>query len=195
MTQKKLPFESIPGLESLSEYHQSVARGVDDILTGFGHRTSENWCVETNGIVSTFCGVCRGGWHTDDPHSFLLATPDDVLRGQCPGDRPVPPSPFEQAVAEGSEGLKFLSPGVCCECGTCRAYLGYHESGGIAEDPTFSHSPCHLCNSIFAGDRWIAHGRDEIDIVHLEICGDCLQYIANGTLPENWRSNPNSEEE
>jgi hypothetical protein len=54
-----------------------------------------------------------------------------------------------------------------------------------AEESSFSWSPCEACGSTLGGDRHPAHGTFTDDsIVHLDICTDCLFYIANGDEPE-----------
>ena len=52
----------------------------------------------------------------------------------------------------------------------------------------FSHERCDLCGAL-AGDRYAVTALPEdqtsrFDYVALAVCGDCLQYIANGELPE-----------
>jgi len=61
-------------------------------------------------------------------------------------------------------------------------------SGGeVEEDGGFSWAACDLCGSTLGGDRFAAHGfTPEGKLIHLDICMDCLQYLANGTIPEEW---------
>ena len=86
---------------------------------------------------------------------------------------------FQKAVESGLEGLDAVSPGampdrVCCE-------------DNEHDEPYFSWSPCDCCSSRLGGDRYAAHGIDEDgDIVHLDVCVDCLMYLANGDEPEDW---------
>lgn len=63
----------------------------------------------------------------------------------------------------------------------------------IANEPYFSWSSCDSCGSHLGGDRHPAHGslklfpdREGV-IVHLNVCTDCLCYLANGDEPEEWR--------
>jgi hypothetical protein len=64
--------------------------------------------------------------------------------------------------------LTHLSSGTlpdnCPECNSNSTDEGF-----------FSWSSCDLCSSSLGGTRYIAHGLDENEeIVHLEICEDCL---------------------
>ena len=103
---------------------------------------------------------------------------------------------YVAAVEAGCEGLDFISPGVCPGCDVCRSDYGFDtladlaaawEKGEIAEDPHFSWRPCECCGSALGGDRYDAHGVDsEGEIVHFSICVDCLCYLANGDIPEQW---------
>lgn len=54
----------------------------------------------------------------------------------------------------------------------------------------FSWSPCDACGSSLGGDRYPAHGRCGASgsIIHLDICQDCVLYLANGDEPDGWRS-------
>ena len=103
-------------------------------------------------------------------------------------------SRFVQAVQAGLKGLTAVSTGFLCECSECIEYSGYccehaaraaMEDGDIDQDSSFSSSSCDCCNSHLAGDRYAAHGiNDTESIVHLEVCADCVLFIANGDEPE-----------
>lgn len=61
------------------------------------------------------------------------------------------------------------------------------------DEGSFSWSQCDSCGSTLGGNRYAAHGfvPDESDlptgeVVHLDICEDCLCFHANGDIPENW---------
>lgn len=59
-----------------------------------------------------------------------------------------------------------------------------------AEEPHFSWHACDCCDSRLGGDRHPAHGWLKRDghpdlLVHLNICTDCLFYLANGDVPED----------
>jgi len=60
------------------------------------------------------------------------------------------------------------------------------------EEGGFSWSECDFCGSPLGGSRYPAHAilaptpeeaRDR-EISHFRVCADCLQYVANGELPE-----------
>jgi len=61
----------------------------------------------------------------------------------------------------------------------------------LANEPHFSRVACDCCGSHLGGDRHPAHGiakiNDRETLVHLDVCTDCLVYLANGDEPEEWR--------
>lgn len=94
-------------------------------------------------------------------------------------------SKFSDAVEAGLEGLDFVSPGIIEDCKECPDIDESH----------FSWSPCDCCGSSLGGDRHAAHGRDKNgELVHLDICVDCLMFIANGDEPEQWTDGEEEEE-
>jgi hypothetical protein len=57
-----------------------------------------------------------------------------------------------------------------------------------ADEGSFAWSDCDTCGSSLGGDRYPSHWIDDKGrIRHMESCGDCLGYIANGEVPEVWR--------
>lgn len=113
---------------------------------------------------------------------------------------------FEDNIKRQSESYsKGVFSGFSIRCGEClyaydicckhkAEYM--MENNQIIEEPNFSWSPCDLCQTSLGGDRHIAHGLDEnYDEIHLEICTDCLMYISNGELPEDWESFPGQNQE
>lgn len=88
--------------------------------------------------------------------------------------------------------LDSMSIGLCGGCEVCQLALGFNSqeleegisNGTIPDEPSFSHSSCDTCGSSLGGNRYAAHYMDtDKQIGHLEICSDCVQYIANGELP------------
>lgn len=83
--------------------------------------------------------------------------------------------------------LTFMSTGLCAGCEVCRQNHRYQSlddfdvdisSGVVCDEPSFSWQPCELCGSTLGGDRYSGHGREPNDnIVHVEICLDCLQSL------------------
>jgi hypothetical protein len=61
------------------------------------------------------------------------------------------------------------------------------ENDELPDEGGISRHPCECCGSGLAGTRYAAHGFDAHDeLNHLEVCVDCLCYIANGDEPETW---------
>jgi hypothetical protein len=59
--------------------------------------------------------------------------------------------------------------------------------GEYPDEGGFSWSSCDSCGSSLGGDRYVAHGVDaNKDIIHMDICVDCLMFFANGDVPEEW---------
>jgi len=113
-------------------------------------------------------------------------------------DASASPAEFENAVQVGTDGLKAVSTGLCPGCPDCledhsdltpgRFEAGIGD-GSIFEEPWFSWSPCECCGSTLGGDRVSAHGVDANgEIIHFSACVDCMCYLANGDLPEDWQS-------
>jgi hypothetical protein len=104
---------------------------------------------------------------------------------------------FEKAVERHCEGIDHISSGICSKCPECQSTYNEDdeeifqekiESQEVLDEGFFSWSPCDSCGASFGGNRYNAHGFVNGDeIIHLDICEDCLQYFANGTLPENWK--------
>ena len=100
---------------------------------------------------------------------------------------------------ESTLGGLHVVTGACPGCKDCDSFGlpedATDEQCQEAEEPSFSRSPCEACGSTLGGDRHPAHGTrrrtnlftnltDHGEIVHLDICTDCLFYIANGDEPE-----------
>lgn len=104
-----------------------------------------------------------------------------------------------QARREGLRGSGSIAPGFTSICGECRDTYGFccehsarhaAENEGIYEEGRFSWSSCDLCGSRLGGDRYAAHffvdDDPQKDVIHIEVCVDCLMYLANGDEPEDW---------
>lgn len=78
-------------------------------------------------------------------------------------------TPFERAYRAGADGLTYLAPGD--------------------GEEFFSWSPCDLCNTTLGGNRHDATGVSVAyeEVLELHVCTDCLIYMANGELPEDWQ--------
>ena len=106
-------------------------------------------------------------------------------------------SRFTDAIDKGLDGLSYVSPGACPGCSECGLEdvkdtddKRYEE----ANEHWFSWRRCECCGSTFGGMRRPAHYLvpDEngsvvgAEIGHLDICEDCLVFLANGDEPESW---------
>ncbi len=112
-------------------------------------------------------------------------------------------SEFTDAIAHRMDGREAISTGICSGCGLCLNTYGYDTQealdedyglGNLTDEPHFSKSPCDCCGSSMSGDRHDAHftipdSKGSVigqPLHHMEICTDCLLYLANGDVPENW---------
>ena len=105
-------------------------------------------------------------------------------------------SDFTASMDQQLEGIEHVSSGAIANCGEC--WDGFtdqddDEARELAEEPSFSRYSCDGCGSVLGGDRHPAHGvltedrfSPEDQIIHLDICTDCLLYLANGDEPEDW---------
>ena len=104
-----------------------------------------------------------------------------------------------QARREGLSGSSYISPGITSICEDCRdAYdfccehsMQYTlDNNDVDEEGSFSHSSCDLCGSHLSGNRYSAHffecGDPKKALYHIEVCTDCVLYLANGDEPEEW---------
>lgn len=111
---------------------------------------------------------------------------------------------YEDRVASGLKGLEAVSTGICSGCDKCMGIYGYETtdkvrfeedwaSGWLPEDGSFSHGACGICGSSLGGNRYMWHWirpNDTGSVVGQPIehesdaCVDCVQYLANGTLPD-----------
>lgn len=98
---------------------------------------------------------------------------------------------FKAAVAHYLKGLDAVSPGPCPGCEDCGLVdvdtmddPRYEEAG----EGGFSWQQCDSCGSTLGGDRSPAHcyNPDTKTILHLDVCVDCVMYLANGDVPEEW---------
>lgn len=102
---------------------------------------------------------------------------------------------FEQAIAANWPGDEIISPGICPTCPNCqydhnmspRAFYSAYQKDEIPDESSYSNARCDCCGLYLSGDRYVAHHvTADSKVSHLEICGDCLCYLANGDIPEIW---------
>lgn len=94
---------------------------------------------------------------------------------------------YQETVYQFLLGLSHVSTGHCKGCEVCGG-----QDIELAEEPSFSWFACECCDSTLGGNRHIAHGIDKDtcadpadgEIVHLEVCSDCLYYINYGRLDD-----------
>ena len=110
---------------------------------------------------------------------------------------------YTEAVKRNTDGMDHISVGFCPSCAQCSDEKGFcclhsaqaaYDAGKVTDEGSFSWSNCEGCGSTFGGDRFAAHGwaniNGKITLLHFEVCVDCLQFIANGELPEQWTQHP-----
>ena len=111
-------------------------------------------------------------------------------------------SVYTEAVARQLAGLDFVSPGLAAICETCREAHGYFRGDAPEDDArafaaaelidegSVGRGACDACGSMLGGNRYAAHGFTAAgprgELVHLDICEDCLFYLANGDEPSTW---------
>lgn len=76
-------------------------------------------------------------------------------------------------------GLQYPSVGPLPGCSEC----GQDGHLAVASEPHFAHGPCECCNAPLAGDRYPIHAVSPTHgIIHMDVCIDCLEYLAHGTV-------------
>lgn len=86
-----------------------------------------------------------------------------------------------------------IYPGIACDCEDCQSAFGLSsaelregaEDGSVFDEGGFSWQSCECCKSSLGGNRYAAHGFVDGELCHLDVCEDCLCYLANGDLPAN----------
>lgn len=111
-------------------------------------------------------------------------------------------SDFTEAFAHQTRGVEHISVGrlYSCDDPACGGDLddSLRNASTILDDEgSFSWSRCDGCGSTLGGNRYAAHGvitilmgagadRPVETMIHMDVCVDCLAYIANGDEPEVW---------
>jgi hypothetical protein len=105
-------------------------------------------------------------------------------------------SEFTDAVERELRGIVGVNIGrAALVCPNCERDTAEDPHDDGEWEPWFSWSDCDGCGSTYGGDRSPAHGFVKMEeggeeIIHLEVCADCVQYIANGEEPDEWTSGP-----
>ena len=106
-------------------------------------------------------------------------------------------SAFTEAIEHSLDGLEHASTGLAPQCPDCQSDYGMSPrmfytaviSDTVFDEGSFSSDFCDCCGSSLGGSRYAAHAFDKSGrLYHLEICVDCLMYIANGDEPDDWPS-------
>lgn len=76
--------------------------------------------------------------------------------------------------------------GSTCACSECSDF-----DPEVGDEGHFSWRDCDACGSGLGGDRHAAHGLIALKprarrthLIHLDVCTDCLVFVANGDLPD-----------
>ena len=71
----------------------------------------------------------------------------------------------------------------------CRSRSDDEFGGTVEEEVTKEQIKMWGTGSRLGGDRHAAHGLDQNgDLVHMDVCIDCLLFLANGDEPSDWRA-------
>lgn len=104
-------------------------------------------------------------------------------------------SAYLDAFHRETDGLKHLAVSLVGDCESCRFpystdpedFKRRVEAGELNDEGGFSWSSCDACGSHLGGQRYSAHAFTEKgERLHLEVCEDCLVFIANGDEPASW---------
>ena len=101
-------------------------------------------------------------------------------------------SDFTESVERNTRDIQHLSAGISWKCEDCQAQFdlsedeikALFETGDLCDEGSFSWYPCDCCGSNLGGNRYSAHGFLNGHLIHLDICEDCMNYLANGDEPE-----------
>jgi hypothetical protein len=98
---------------------------------------------------------------------------------------------FENAVIDSmnSTPQRNIMVGPTNLCTECVSAFGTDVQEEMIDEGGFSYQNCDCCGSELGGDRFSAHSLTSnnpatADIIHWDICVDCLHYLANDELPQ-----------
>lgn len=92
---------------------------------------------------------------------------------------------YQEAIQRNLKGIEHVSTGACPGCPECDLDKDCtEEERELAEEPSFSWSPCECCGSSLGGDRHPAHGLIDGNLVHFSVCSDCLYFLNYGQLDD-----------
>lgn len=85
-----------------------------------------------------------------------------------------------------------IATDVCSKCEECQSQFGLSEAElakGIEDEEIndeggFTWCACDCCHLLIGGMKYSAHAFQNGELVHLEICEDCMCYLASGYEPK-----------
>ena len=100
---------------------------------------------------------------------------------------------YKERFKRHTEGLEAISCGLCASCSDCQSTFNASElelerliDRGLCDEGGISRSGCDTCGDCQQQLLYAGHALMQLDgkqvLTHLEICQDCLMYIANGQL-------------
>ena len=98
-----------------------------------------------------------------------------------------------------TRGLEAISCGLCASCSDCQSAFDVGEKKlqamidkGLSDEGGFSRAGCDCCGSSLGQNLYAAHALIDLDgrkvLIHLEVCSDCVMFVANGDLPKQWEN-------
>ena len=82
------------------------------------------------------------------------------------------------------DGVTYFSTGGAGGCPGCDTEDQDEYIVDGADLSFFSWSPCEVCGSHLGGDRYPAHGYLDDELVHFDICLDCISWFDFGDLSD-----------
>ena len=94
---------------------------------------------------------------------------------------------FKTTVDNYMKGIQFPSVGAMADCPDCGLAGEEHPTQKelvVASQPVHRDRPCECCGGD-PGYRYPSHGLDpKSGMVHMDLCVDCVIYLAHGDLPD-----------
>lgn len=98
---------------------------------------------------------------------------------------------FKVRFEQYTKGLEAISCGLCSKCSDCQSTFDVGEirlerliERGLSDEGAFSREGCDTCGSSLGQNLYAGHALMQLNgeqvLIHLEICQDCILYIANG---------------
>ena len=88
---------------------------------------------------------------------------------------------YKQRVQHYFKGVEHINTGPCSTCSECLECDTPEDPDNewydLASEPSFSWSPCEVCNSQLGGNRYPGHFIIDNNIVHFECCDDCYYFL------------------